>query len=854
MSPAGGRTRRARALIALLGWLGLLGLLCVFGLPAKVDTATAASSVRTSLIDSLLTAFNTHQPDRVDSLSGPAIATARAADDSAGLVQLLLIRGATRAGFGQARIAEADLRESTDLADALADTVHGLQGLRWLGVAVGRQGRAAEAAELYRELADRAEAAADSLHLGWAWVGLAYDHYLNGRAEAAGETYARAAGVLARCGETSGAIWARNGQGLALRQAGRYREARAAFADLLTLAEAGGDIVNQAMALDQLGRLDLMLGDPGRAVTLFRRSAEIHRTHHHRREELVPRIDMGTALIMQGRYAEAETTLTTVLGECRELGLRDLEWLAAGQLTDTELARGRPGAARVRCRRLLAQGPAPSRLSDTEARLRLVRALADQDSVAAAITVLQDLLADGPGAVSLELRTAGLLGALLVDDQQPLAAVDVLQRAVAKAEDTGTEAALVVLLTHLGRAEIALDRPDAALAAYARAIDGWEHVRTWPNDPVWREHRGIIAGSLFAQAVTARLARPEHPSDQDDTDALAAAWVWAQRHKARTLQERMLGPAAGTGTPSLPDLPTFQHEVLRPGEVFIDLIEGERLGVLFCVTRDTVFAGSLPGRRAVAPVLRRLGDLVRSPAVDDPEPARRLAADLLSTWPAAARHRIAVATSVTWSPDGSWHRLPAALIAGANAVADNDAGTTPATDPADPPVEWTRVPAAGVLARLRAAEQPGPIAPSIAAVAGPDPDGTGTLPGAAREIAWLESRFDRVRHLRPSASPERSAQTMGAGLSNADVLHLAAHTLLDVHQPWQTGITLADGPGGVLRATDVASLDLDAHLAVLAGCTTAGQRVIGGEGLIGLAGAFLAANTPAVLATLWPRG
>jgi CHAT domain-containing protein len=200
----------------------------------------------------------------------------------------------------------------------------------------------------------------------------------------------------------------------------------------------------------------------------------------------------------------------------------------------------------------------------------------------------------------------------------------------------------------------------------------------------------------------------------------------------------------------------------------------------------------------------------------------------VSVWPAQARRLAATARLVLWSPDGSWHRFPAALLPVAGALA--------------------RVPAAGVLARLRA-DPPGGVGTArILAICGPDPAGPDLLPGAAVETRWLAGHLQNVRTVR-----EPAATVVGTrAWQEADVLHLAAHTGLDPWQPWNTAITLGRGEDGTLRAARVADLQLSARLAVLAGCTTAGSRLIGGEGLIGLAGAFLAARTPAVLATLWP--
>ncbi|RKZ14470.1 hypothetical protein DRQ50_08930 [bacterium] len=257
------------------------------------------------------------------------------------------------------------------------------------------------------------------------------------------------------------------------------------------------------------------------------------------------------------------------------------------------------------------------------------------------------------------------------------------------------------------------------------------------------------------------------------------------------------------------------------------MVEGENTGVMFCIARDSVYAELLPGWRQTRPRMRRLGDVVASSSINTPDAAERLARSLLADWPATARRRFEEADRVLWCPDGTWHRFPAVLAGRSGPV--------------------TRVPAAAVLAKLRSSETFSVDPARILAMAGPDPLGPGPLPGAAAEVSWLEAHFKRVRIL--SAG---TADLETVAWHDTDVLHLAAHTGLDSRQPWNTSITLARRAGGRLFAADVAGLDLQARLVVLTGCTTVGSRLVGGEGLIGLTGAFLVAGAPTVLATLWP--
>ncbi len=775
-----------------------------------------------AIVDSLLFWHDAGRPDRVDSLAGPAVAAARAADDSLHLLPLLLVRGADRAAVGRVRPAEADLREALALAEAHCDTSSTLRALRWLGIAVGRQGRADEAAAVFSDLAGRSAVAADSLHLGWAWVGLAYDDYLAGRSAAAAERYGQAAVALERAGESRGAVWAWNGRGLALRQAGRFAEARAAFARVLALAEADGDALNQAMALNYLGRLEMLLGDPSRAIGMLGRAAAIHRQRNQHREGLVPCIDIAAARVEQGRFAEAAALLDSVLVVCRTEGLRDLEMLAGTYLAEVRLAQDRPAAAATVCRRLLAGGEAPSRMAATETRLRLARALAAKDSCAAAADLLQRVQDTGPGAATLAFAVAAQLGEQRLTIGETAAAVAVLAPAAARAEQANVESVAVVLLTRLGCAQRASGHLDAAQATFDRAVAIWERQRLRPDDPAWRELRSA-GGDLFAEAAASLVAQPHRG------DGLAAAFALVQRYKARTLQERMMGPAAPrSAVPTAPGLAELQAHVLREGEVLLDVVEGEQVAVLFCVTGDSALVALLPGRRSLAPRLQLLADAVTSPGLDDVAPVQALAAAAMAEWPPVVMAALRQARSVIWSPDGSWHRLPLAVVVGDRPLA--------------------RVPSTAVLARLRTRSPHGRTEGPLLAVCGPDPAGHGPLPGAAAEIRRLAARYRSV-HCRGIEGDDAFDADLWR---QAAIVHLATHTQLDPWQPWNTAVTLGRGEGQTLKAAEIARLDLQARLVVLAGCTTAGDRTIGGEGLIGLAGGFLATRVPVVVATLWP--
>jgi CHAT domain-containing protein len=84
------------------------------------------------------------------------------------------------------------------------------------------------------------------------------------------------------------------------------------------------------------------------------------------------------------------------------------------------------------------------------------------------------------------------------------------------------------------------------------------------------------------------------------------------------------------------------------------------------------------------------------------------------------------------------------------------------------------------------------------------------------------------------------------------IVHLATHGIAYADDPLRSFIALADAEAasGVLTASDVSYLGLPADLISLSACQTGLGRV-SGDGVIGLARAFLTAGARSVLVSLW---
>jgi CHAT domain-containing protein len=102
---------------------------------------------------------------------------------------------------------------------------------------------------------------------------------------------------------------------------------------------------------------------------------------------------------------------------------------------------------------------------------------------------------------------------------------------------------------------------------------------------------------------------------------------------------------------------------------------------------------------------------------------------------------------------------------------------------------------------------------------------------------------------------EATLLDLRASLPRFALVHFAAHSIVDDRDPRRSGIWLspAKGHDGLLRTAEIAKLDLDDRLVVLATCSSNGGPFLRGEGVMSLAHAFFQARARSVVASLWPQ-
>ncbi len=132
------------------------------------------------------------------------------------------------------------------------------------------------------------------------------------------------------------------------------------------------------------------------------------------------------------------------------------------------------------------------------------------------------------------------------------------------------------------------------------------------------------------------------------------------------------------------------------------------------------------------------------------------------------------------------------------------------------------------------------------------------LPHSAREARHLQSLFGERNALVFTERDATYRNLFRRDVRQANILHLATHGYFSDANPENVGFILSafdrDGAPqqGFVTLTDIFSHTFDNQLVVISGCETAMGQSLNGEGLQGLARAFIARGAKNVIATLWP--
>jgi CHAT domain-containing protein/Tfp pilus assembly protein PilF len=301
----------------------------------------------------------------------------------------------------------------------------------------------------------------------------------------------------------------------------------------------------------------------------------------------------------------------------------------------------------------------------------------------------------------------------------------------------------------------------------------------------------------------------------------------ADRGRARQLRE--LGPAAPAG------VETFQETAAALDATLLFYAVAPGRSYLWVVTARGLALHALPGEDEI----RKRVDSHQARILRSRDPLDEGAADAVWLYDELVRPAaIPAGARVIVAPDGPLHGINfETLVVSAPRPHYWIEDVTVATAPS--------------LALLAGPREP-PPAERLLVVGDPaaaDPDFP-PLAAAADEVRRIAEQFpERSVYVGPLAEPSIYKRSDPGRYS---IIHFAAHAQASAEAPLDSAVILSPKHDAhKLYARDIAEVPIRAELVTLSACRGAGSRAYAGEGLVGLAWAFLGSGARNVIAGLW---
>jgi CHAT domain-containing protein len=127
-----------------------------------------------------------------------------------------------------------------------------------------------------------------------------------------------------------------------------------------------------------------------------------------------------------------------------------------------------------------------------------------------------------------------------------------------------------------------------------------------------------------------------------------------------------------------------------------------------------------------------------------------------------------------------------------------------------------------------------------------------SLPQAGKEVSLVEKYFPEGRRFVLTGAQATASRFLSSKPEEFTYLHFATHGTASTPRPLESAVILSpEGDSYKLYARDIVQHPLHAYLVTISACNGAGMRTYAGEGLVGLAWAFLRAGAHNVIAGLW---
>ncbi len=749
---------------------------------------------------------------------------------------LRLPAGETAALHGRARCLEPRLdwprlrqvyARLRDLARDSNDRVGSFSALANLAVARMSMGDARGAEPEIAEAISGFEALHDDANLMNALCTSASIRGVLGAYARAGADAERAVGLARASGGASDRAYASQTLARVFLEVGAYD--RAATAYRAALPDFGPE--DEVFRGDTLGNLGFALywglGDPVGALEALEQARLVYAGLGERESTSLVLLHIAEVRRLQGEFDAAERTIA----EAREAMGKDGRYAADADksLADVLVERPRPDAG---------------------------RAIALYESALARNLEIGNLdqQIDCRRGLAQARLVAGDLAGAVAESRRGMVALDALGAGLPDAQGGGARAHRSKVYEVGIRAAVAQD--DAAViaeflersraGALVETLGGGEALRGAGLSPALAKRESDAREALVVAEIAFQVAVADGAKDVVVAKRMAREAAQSAFLAAEDAIQRDARLAAGVSHPYHADLAELEG-ALEPGDVMVlySLLP-DRAGALVVGPRPARWADLGPSKDVVAAcvaadvgrsddleearnALRALGNLAIRP-LDIPKGTKRLLLSpdgVLCTAPLPlclrGRDDVPDVVDVAMVPSGTVYRMLRAERArtgkGVLALADPDYGVAP------------EAAAQGLYGRGRAFHR---------------------LAESRAEVARFAGKDD-VPLLGGDATEARVRGAAAAKQGRWSAIHLACHGLLNLESPLLSSLAVTAGKDddGYLTGAEIVRLRLPADLVVLSACDTARGRVVRGEGMYGLARAFMCAGAPRVVAGLW---
>jgi len=413
----------------------------------------------------------------------------------------------------------------------------------------------------------------------------------------------------------------------------------------------------------------------------------------------------------------------------------------------------------------------------------------------------------------------------------PTGALKTIQTALSRLETSGDGLLLTKALLDLARTQLALGDTAAAEGAFDRALQIYETRRKGTDDERLR-----ISFFSTAQASFDAMIRFQALERGD----ARAAFAYSEQVRARALRDRLEAKNKAVEPLALDkQLGRIPSNVA----VIAYTVLPEAL-LVWRLQQGSLNMYVLPAKRSeVAAVVASLrSELMDATSV---EPGKSAAARAFDVLLRTASEGLEVEAELVFLPDRELHQVPFSALfdrlRGRYLIQDHGCLVAPSLEiylaSQEPGAAVSRKPY-----RLLAVGDPAFDTQRFSALS--------HLKFARNEALAVAALYKDARAL---LGDDATRQRILDELPGSNVLHLAAHVVVDPRNPLASFVATADPGRAPLRASDLDAERLAGiDLVFLSACDTAPGFADGDrEGVAGLVRAFLASGVPSVVATLW---